>query len=79
MAEEEKKYPPPDDDSNRFAWGPGQVKFQNVDTGEWEWLGGPPDPEKIKEVQEERERSLKKKTDDARPKQPKVKLHIHRR
>ena len=69
---DEKKYPHPDDDDNRFAWGPGQVKYQDVDTGEWKWLGGPPDPEKVEAVQHERERA-QKKIDDAR--RPKIKLH----
>lgn len=62
-----------DDDSNRFAWGPGEVQYEDPITGEWKWLGEP-DPKRVKAVQ------APKKSKDAKLKQkPKVQVHIHRK
>jgi hypothetical protein len=59
---DERKYPHPDDDNNRFAWGPGQVQYEDPVTGEWKWLGGPPHPDVVARVHAEREAALTERT-----------------
>lgn len=73
MADDDEKYPK----HNRFAWGPGEVKYLDPVTGEWKWLGEP-DPERVKAAQGLYEKDQKKTADKRARSAPKVRVHVHK-